>query len=214
MRVVVFFTVAAALGLSAVSRPARAAGTNLVYTYGGPFDLRIPADPDATDGWMADAVILVPDHLLICDVDVSVSISHSAAFDLLLAIRNPGDTGVVLNQGNPLEGYFDGADYKATIFDDEAKIRIEDAAPPFTGRYRPKGKLAVFDGKDAYGLWKLRILDAYERDSGYLEFFRLTITTAAAKPAAVNPVPGAGGLVLLGLALLGPGRRTLVPVRR
>ena len=44
------------------------AGT--VHIYGGDFNLPIPANPDETKGWMDDAIIDVPDHLDIFDIDV------------------------------------------------------------------------------------------------------------------------------------------------
>lgn len=212
MRAFVFFTFAAAIGLSAMSQPARAGSTNLVYTYGGHFDLRIPDDPAATRGRMKDAVVSVPEHLIICDLDVSVSIRHTAAFDLWLFLRSPAGKVTWLSVSDAITGYFDGGDYSGTIFDDEAGIRIEDGKPPFTGRHRPAQPLAFFDGKDAHGLWSLQVYDAYYRDTGYLDFFSLSITVSPPKVVAAVPVPAAGGLALLGLVLLGPRMASLVRI--
>jgi hypothetical protein len=52
-----------------------------VRTYGGSFDLRIPADPNNTNttrGWMDDAVIQIPDHFTIADLDVCVTVPEPA----------------------------------------------------------------------------------------------------------------------------------------
>jgi len=146
------------------------------HTYGGDFNLRIPADPDNTKGWMDDAVIEIPDHFPIADLDVCISVTHSKVFDLQLFLQSPTGTRLCLNMYN-LNEYFDGENYTQTIFDDEAELSIEQAQPPFTGRFRPEpgNALSIFDGLDAYGSWRLQIYDAYFADSGTLDRFELMI---------------------------------------
>lgn len=171
-----------------------------VYTYGGEFDLLIPADSNDSKGWMADAVIEIPEHFTIDDLDVGISLTHESVFDLQIIIESPSGTTAILNAYNPFEEYFEGEDYIGTIFDDEAAISIGQAEPPFIGRYRPKESLSVFDGEDAYGLWRLRIYDAYYADTGSLDSFELIITV---------PEPATAALLLLGtgfMTLLRPRR--------
>jgi len=166
-----------------------------VVSYGGPFDLPIPADSDATKGSMADAIIDVSDHCIILDLDVVVSVSHTQVFDLQLRITSPSGTTVVLNMYDPFNDYFEGADYSNTVFDDEASVSISDGQPPFEGRFRPidiEG-LSAFDGEDAFGQWHLQIYDAYYMDTGSLTFCELVITA---------PEPSAALLLLLGAGLL------------
>lgn len=195
--------VVVALVLLTVSELARGGGTNVVYTYGGSFSQRIPADESATRGWMQDAVLAVPDHIVLCDVDVLLSIRHTAAFDLQMFLRSPCGTVATLNESNPFEGYYEGADYLNTTFDDEADAGITDAGPPFTGSFRPRDSLTVFDGQDAYGDWTLLVYDAYYADAGCLDSFVLRVTVSVPDASVVVPVPPAGGLALLGLALAG-----------
>ncbi|NLZ07260.1 MAG: PEP-CTERM sorting domain-containing protein [Phycisphaerae bacterium] len=166
-----------------------------VVSYGGPFDLPIPADSDATKGSMADAIIDVSDHCIILDLDVVVSVSHTQVFDLQLRITSPSGTTVVLNMYDPFNDYFEGADYSNTVFDDEASVSISEGQPPFEGRFRPidiEG-LSAFDGEDAFGQWHLQIYDAYYMDTGSLTFCELVITA---------PEPSAALLLLLGAGLL------------
>jgi len=94
-----------------------------------------------------------------------------------------------------LDEYFEGANYTNTVFDDEAEIPIEQGEPPFTGRFRPKAGnlLQVFDGQDAYGLWRLRIYDMWDADIGTLNSFELIITT---------PEPATAILLTLGAGLM------------
>lgn len=181
--------------------PVRAGDTDVTYSFGDYFDLRIPADPDASKGWMDDAVIDVPQHLTIADLDVTISITHTNAFDLRLFLESPSGTIVLLNESDPFGGFYQGADYSSTTFDDEAATAIEDGEPPFEGRFRPLAgqSLTAFDGQDAYGAWKLQVYDAFAGDTGSFDSF--TVTFAVPEPATV-------AFLILGLGLAGlPSRR-------
>ncbi len=193
--------VSVALG---VSMPVR---SGQVLSYIGSFDLPIPADHSSTRGWMDDAMVAVPDHRIIANLDVAVSLTHTNVFDLQLLLTSPSGTTVVLNMYDPFSDYFEGADYRNTVFDDEALLSIHDGEAPFEGRFRPVDPvgLAAFDGEDAFGLWRLRIYDAYYVDTGSLESFGLFITTMP--DIATVPAPAALGMVLLGVGCLGWARR-------
>jgi len=168
-----------------------------VHIYGGDFNLRIPADPNNTNttkGWMDDAIIEISDHFPIADLDVGVSLTHSKVFDLQLYLQSPTGTRLCLNMYN-FDEYFNGENYTLTVFDDEAELSIEQGQPPFTGRFRPEpgNLLAIFDGLDAYGSWRLQIYDAYFADSGTLDRFELIITI---------PEPTTALLLALGVVLM------------
>jgi len=178
-----------------------------VHIYGGQFDLLIPANPDDTKGWMADAVIEITDHFTIHDLDVRISITHTNVFDLQIFLQSSGETRICLNMYNFRE-FFEGENYTQTIFDDEAETAIEVAEPPFTGRFRPKAidvanLLEVFDDQDCYGPWRLQIYDAFYADTGNLDSFELIITV---------PEPATAILLLLGsglITLLNPPKQDL-----
>ncbi len=165
-----------------------------VHIYSGDFDLSIPAAPDDTRGWMADAIINVADNLILHDLDVGITATHTSVFDLQIYLQSPAGTQLCLNMYN-LDEYFEGANYTNTIFDDEAEIPIEQGEAPFTGRFRPRADnlLEVFDGQNAYGPWRLQIYDAWEWDTGTLNSFELMITT---------PEPATAILLILGAGLI------------
>ncbi len=165
-----------------------------IYIYGENFDLRIPDDPNATMGWMEDAVINVPEHIIVDDLDIGIDLRHTKVFDLQIYLLSPSGTNICLNSYDPLMEYFEGQDYIQTIFDDEADIPIEQAQPPFTGRFKPKAPymLNVFDGEDVFGPWRLQIYDAYYADIGYLNSFDIMITI---------PEPGTVIFLTLGASL-------------
>lgn len=178
------------------------------YSYEALFDLPIPAAPGATRGWMADAVLAVPDHVLIADLDAAMDVTHTNVFDLQLFLQGPSGTTVLLNMYDPSSGYVNGDDYSQTIFDDEAAISIQDGSAPFTGRFRPLGTLSAFDGQEAYGLWRLQIYDAFFYDTGQLNQFGLFVTTPT-MPTPTIPAPTALTLVLIGLGLIGRSKRRI-----
>jgi subtilisin-like proprotein convertase family protein len=187
---VAFFFMVAGFG-SAVS-----AGPTFIY--GGDFDLPIPA-ADAPmskfgKGWMDDAVIEIPDHFTIYDLDVGITLTHTSVFDLQIFLQSPAGTLLCLNMYN-LDEFFKGEDYTQTIFDDEADLPIEEGQPPFTGRFRPRSpaQLSVFDGQDIYGPWRLKIYDQWFADTGNLESFEVMITIAE---------PATATLLMLGVAFV------------
>jgi len=185
---------------------ASTAYSNLIYTYGSPFNLSIPS-PTASEaeygrGWMDDAIINIPDHIIISDVDIAITVTHTNVFDLQLQLKSPAGNSCWLNFYN-FDEFFIGANYTATVFDDEADLPIKQGHAPFVGRFRPRNPLDVFDNRDAFGTWRLRICDMHYYDTGTLESFELTITTTP-EPATVLLL----GLGAVLITLLKPIRRT------
>jgi len=185
--IVAFFFMAAGLGSPVFAGP--------TIIYGGNFDLRIPAEPDSSKGWMDDAVIEIGDHFTIYDLDVGITLTHTEVFDLQIFIESPAGTLLCLNMYNPSYEYFEGEDYIQTIFDDEAQVPIEEAEPPFTGRFRPRSpaQLSVFDGQDTFGQWKLQVYDAFYDDTGTFDSFEVMVTICE---------PGTATLLILGAAFV------------
>lgn len=164
------------------------------YTYGGDFNLPIPANPGDTNGWMDDAIIEIEDSYTIYDLDVGITVTHTRVFDLQVFLQSPTGTQLVLNMYD-FDQYFEGTNYTQTIFDDEAQVPIEQATPPFTGRFRPKtpNLLQVFDGQNTYGQWRLKIYDVYQVDTGTLNKFELMVTI---------PEPATATLLILGTSII------------
>lgn len=175
-----------------------------VRIYQADFNSPIPANPGDTEGWMDDAVIDVPDHFTIIDLDVSLNVTHGAFFDLQIHLTSPAGTNIVLNNsGNtafietkpdgrlgPIGGNF------TLSFDDEAELPIEQAARPFTEPYKPTESytLATFNGEDTFGQWRLRIYDAFPPDTGSLHNLQLTFTIP--EPASLSLFALTAGLLL------------------
>jgi subtilisin-like proprotein convertase family protein len=168
-----------------------------LHVYTGDFNLPIPAELNNSKGWMADAVINIPDHITVSDLDVGITLTHTSAFDLQIFLQSPFEKKICLNMYDPFYEFFIGENYTNTIFDDEALFSIKEADAPFTGRFRPVEpyQLSKFDGENAYGYWHLQIYDAWEWDTGAFNRFELMITTAAPEPATAI-------LLAIGLCLM------------
>jgi subtilisin-like proprotein convertase family protein len=115
---------------------------------------RIVAIPDSGDS--AAMELTVREDVVIGDLDVTVNVDHTWMSDLDLYLVSSQDTVVHLapqGTGDTLEGYVD------CRFDDEAALSITQGFYPFTGRYRPVGRLSVLDGRTTAGTWLLRAVD-------------------------------------------------------
>jgi subtilisin-like proprotein convertase family protein len=169
-------------------------------TYGGDFNIPI-SDRKIWGSPVTEAIIQVPEHLTIVDLDIALTISHTNVFDLQIYLQSPLGTRIPLNYYSALNEFFRGADYIQTVFDDEASVPIEQGSAPFTGRFRPKAGsfLDVFDGEDACGQWKLQIYDLWFWDTGTLNSAELIFTTS--RQPEVIPEPAAATLLLLGFGL-------------
>ncbi len=179
-----------------------------VFIYSSQFgDMPIPApdDPEREygKGRMADAIIEIPDHFTIYDLDIGIDLTHESLYDLQILLKSPAGTKVYLNLAGNSVFIRRGEDGRlepiggATkmLFDDEANISIEEATEPFFGPYRPVGpkRLSMFDGQDAYGTWRLQIHDIHYAHTGKLENFELMITV---------PEPTTAILLALGTGLM------------
>jgi len=183
------------------------------YSHTMDFNLPIPSPDDPQSeycrGWMDDAIIEIPHHFIIDDLDVFIDLIHEGIVDLKIVLQSPAGTNIVLNQAGNMAFIVRGQDGGITayggsvqwLFDDEAIISIEEATEPFIGSFRPTRNLSSFDNEDAYGPWCLSIYDSLDAHVGVLDSFGLVITT---------PEPATAVLLMLGAgwaAFLRPYRR-------
>jgi subtilisin-like proprotein convertase family protein len=141
----------------------------------------IPDDSSAG----VSSTLTVANPGLIKDLDVSISrITHQWVGDLVIEIRGPDGTTVRLAEhpGGPDNG---GKNLVDTLFDDEAALNISSGTAPYTGSFRPQNdQLSRFDGKDKAGTWTLRVRDLFEGETGTIEGWGTSTSTAA---CARNP---------------------------
>ena len=167
-----------------------------VHIYSSDFNLSIPS-PDEPEseygrGWMDDAIMEIPHHFTIHDLDVGISLTHENFIDLQIILQSPWGTAIVLNPALNIALLNIGG-HMEIVFDDEAEVLIECTVAPLQGSYRPVDPLAVFHGENVFGEWRLKILDWWAADTGTLNSFELVITT---------PEPATAILLTLGFSLM------------
>jgi subtilisin-like proprotein convertase family protein len=120
------------------------------------------------------STLSIADDGVILDLDVRLDLTHTFDADLDLTLVDPAGVRIPLAQ-NRGGG---GNDYTGTAFDDEAATPISAGVAPFSGIFRPEQPLAYLDGNDLGGTWTLEIVDEVGGDSGTLNAWQLTVTTA------------------------------------
>ncbi len=130
--------------------------------------LRIPDRDTIT------STLTVPDSYPIADLNVVLDITHTYDADLDVFLIAPDGTRVPLF--NDVGG--SGDNFVNTILDDQAATPIASASAPFTGRFRPQGRLADLNRKDVHGVWTLEITDDRSSDRGKLNGWSIQVTAA------------------------------------
>ncbi|MFO0012696.1 MAG: S8 family serine peptidase, partial [Planctomycetota bacterium] len=148
--------------------------------------LTLPNTEQITSTFTSSIPALIPDlgyvisDLLIdripsnvVDVDVTVNIEHNWDEDIDLYLASPDGTLVELftDVGD------NGDNFTGTILDDAAATSITTGTAPFTGRFRPEGSLAAFNGSKANGFWSLIALDDEALIVGTLQSWSLRIVS-------------------------------------
>src|SRR5262249_29336439 len=64
----------------------------------------------------------------------------------------------------------------------QAAVGLASGVAPFTGTFRPAGRLAAFNGLLAKGVWTLEVSDNEALETGTLRGWSLTLTSAAPLP--------------------------------
>lgn len=125
--------------------------------------------------------INVPQSGRVGDVNVKVRLNHSFDGDLVLSIVAPDGTVVPLanNRGGSGDNYGSGANDCSgtfTVFDAQAGTAIGAGTAPFAGSFRPDGNLALLNGKQMNGTWKLRVADTAALDTGTVGCAQIELT--------------------------------------
>jgi subtilisin family serine protease/subtilisin-like proprotein convertase family protein len=120
-------------------------------------------------------------------VEGQPGLDHNWVGDLVIDLIGPDGTRVRLveHPGGPDNG---ANDLRDVVFDDQASGTIPAGLSPVVGSFRPQNdQLARFNGKQQFGTWTLRVRDLFERDTGTLFAWGITITPATCDVDATAP---------------------------
>jgi subtilisin-like proprotein convertase family protein len=98
-------------------------------------------------------------------VSVCINMTHDYDGDMNITLVSPSGSKfrLIANVGGG------GKNFSHTCFAHDALVTIGVASPPFTGVFKPMGRMGdVNNGKNGNGVWTLRCLDTYSSDQGNL----------------------------------------------
>ncbi len=158
------------------------------YTFSAPVPTSLPAGSR-----LAVSLIEVNQNVTIGQVSVQLNITYPQDGNLYVFLQGPDGSMIVLS--NRRGG--SGANFNNTTFSSQATTPIGSGQAPFPGTYEAEIPLSDLEGKNAYGTWKLWVVNLSSTDGGTINSWSLTITpsvTTATQPASIASVgsPPAG----------------------
>ncbi len=150
----------------------------------------------------------VPDSMVIGTVRVQINVSHGWMSDMIIKLRSPTGTEVLLanRRGNGGKGY------NNTIFDDAATRPLSQGGGLFPGSYRPETPLSALKGSATNGTWSLVIQDKARGDAGVVLGWSVTFDAAAGPSSVSSVIPGSSSI---GADVIGSlGTKVVNPVQR
>ncbi len=168
---------------------------------GGDGAVLSPSDvaiPDNDPGGVSSTVSFIGPGLgEIVDLNLCVAIPHTWVGDLIvtLAHLDTGTSATVINRPGC------GGDDIFVLLDDEAGPLVQNECglliPSIAGNFVPNSPLAVFDGEDLAGDWRLTVSDNAAGDTGVLDRWDLLPELAPETPTP-SPTSAGGETVVWG----------------
>ncbi len=143
------------------------------------------------DRAITTSTITINQIINIKDVNVQISLNHTALSDLVITLRSP--TGQVITLFNKRGGWADNL--VNTLFDDQATTLISAGTAPFTGTFKPESLLSTLNDKNAKGTWTLSISDTAGGDVGKLISWKLAIVSNTKLGSITNLASTSGGSI-------------------
>ncbi len=131
----------------------------------------------------------------IADVNVKLdTIIHTRDSDLeIYLIHNSPTDNTVTVDTLVYQAGGTGQNFFGTILNDSASIPISSGTAPFTGTFRPRSPLSIFNGQGINGSWVLRIYDRATGNTGILKAWSINFLLSA-NPIGIqsisNEIPG------------------------
>jgi subtilisin-like proprotein convertase family protein len=140
-------------------------------------------------GYMKVDSLLVSRNAVISDLKLFIALNHTNNNDLQIKLVSPsGDSLLVYDR---TYGVTNSSDHIITVFEDGADSSLVSGRyVSFDPRIKPANSLnAFFSGKNSQGIWKLRILDNANGNSGILYGWGLRINNSVGIQQISGNVP-------------------------
>ncbi|MEM7280605.1 MAG: proprotein convertase P-domain-containing protein [Pseudomonadota bacterium] len=134
--------------------------------------------------------LVISNNVTITDLNVRVAIDHTAVGDLIITLKSPAGTEIVLldRPGLPLvDPNFGCLDDNFNItFDDSSATDLENFCPGTTpwlvGDAAPASALSAFNGESTLGTWTITVSDNEQDDLGDIIDWEIITTPALPQP--------------------------------
>ncbi len=136
----------------------------------------------------ATDTINVPDSVVMGDVNVDLTITHTWVGDVTVTVSHLGTSVTIVDRpGVPGSTYGCSNDnYSGILLDDEgtggtmeSQCALNLSSPP---NYTPNNPLSAFDGLDSAGIWTITVYDSVSADGGTLNTWSLHIDGVGSNP--------------------------------
>lgn len=120
----------------------------------------------------------IPYYKNIFDVNMFLAVNHTYDSDLIVYLISPqGDSVEMVKNNTMIRGQF------INIFNDQADSSIVNAKyTSFAPQIKPYTSMSVFNNKNTFGDWKLRVQDVAGGDTGRVYSWGLQFNNMSAKP--------------------------------
>ncbi|HRZ74787.1 MAG TPA: zinc-dependent metalloprotease family protein [Flavobacterium sp.] len=132
----------------------------------------VPITIPTTANVTVNSTLVVPDTLLLSDVNVTVNIAHTWVNDMTITLISPAGTQVQL-VANPCVS--DNLQNIQATFDDSGNTVVCATNPAISGIVKSVQPLSAFNGQSATGTWTLRVLDSFNQDGGAINSWSLNL---------------------------------------
>ncbi len=170
------------------------------------------AIPDFPAPAVSSTVNVATPGTSICDINLTIDLTHTFAGDLDITLTSPSGTITVITTDN---GGSNDNVFSSSTFDDDAAATVTDfvyvdgsPASPLV----PEGAMGAFGGEDPNGTWTITIGDDAGIDTGTLNSWSVDVVTCSGtvvigpgQPIVEIPTLGTFGLLALFAALAGVG---------
>ena len=142
----------------------------------------VPITIPTTANVTVNSTLVVPDTMILSDVNVTVNIAHTWVNDMTITLISPAGTQVQL-VANPCVS--DNLQNIQATFDDSGNTVVCATNPAISGVVKSVQQLSAFNGQSATGTWTLRVLDSFNQDGGAINGWSLNLCSTQ-QPMSVS----------------------------
>jgi subtilisin-like proprotein convertase family protein len=157
-----------------------------------------PFESNETKSWVGTE-IFVPVSGTVSSIDLAINMKHTSFCDLQIYISCPGLVDDKCINTYDYKTFVPGRNINGWLMlDEESPFDIDSASQLNMGLFRPNGpdRLSDFYGQQSYGIWQVRIYDAWYGDTGIVKDVRLDFSIDP-KPLTPLFVPEPATLLLV-----------------